>query len=524
MMMISSYSTFALLEGFLVLLPVVAGLTIRLPHPSASPPPLQQCPARCTCNKSITDCSGLGYHQIPDGLPSHTTALNMSHNRISTIDLGRLLQLSNLRELYLQENQVTFIPHDLWVKLPQLKILDLSSNFIACSCPLEQLEKHLQNLKSSVHLINKNKTDCTRYLNESNNKELTPLETCILKLRWKRKPSCASIECKNGGVCRANPRPMCECTPPFYGMYCELTRDDSKKPGDSNLSIQVLSITYTTIEISWSVAMDFSYARFQVNVQPETPSISSVYPEPVVTTMRSFIIDDLMPSTSYRICVQEIYPDRGLFSCLSETTQSFDTTQISSFAETGSLPDNWIDSKAHENRPPYPQKPDLPHPKSNKENEGEEMHYALISLAALFGICLLLTVMIGFVYYKRVHGNIQEEPGTTEPENMSTTSDRGADRGTGRGADRGHIVLVSSGNELNTDIGHVNATFDPDSNNLSQVQWTETDRKRERSPSKRSVRFDLSDEQQSSQHAMHAVIEDNVDTENTTADVTTTDA
>uniref|UniRef100_A0A3B3QJH9 Leucine rich repeats and immunoglobulin like domains 1 n=1 Tax=Paramormyrops kingsleyae TaxID=1676925 RepID=A0A3B3QJH9_9TELE len=55
------------------------------------------CPLNCTCEGDSVDCSGLGLTDTPQELPVRTRSLNLSRNKLRTIDAEALSQLSGLR-------------------------------------------------------------------------------------------------------------------------------------------------------------------------------------------------------------------------------------------------------------------------------------------------------------------------------------------------------------------------------------------------------------------------------------------
>ncbi|XP_036382767.1 leucine-rich repeat-containing protein 19-like [Megalops cyprinoides] len=72
-------------------------------------------------------------HQIPSDLLSNITKLNLSHNAIalSEVDIETLKNYSKLTELYLDNNMLTVLPGHMFASLPELRILNVSSNNIS---------------------------------------------------------------------------------------------------------------------------------------------------------------------------------------------------------------------------------------------------------------------------------------------------------------------------------------------------------------------------------------------------------
>ncbi|XP_066527565.1 leucine-rich repeats and immunoglobulin-like domains protein 1 [Hoplias malabaricus] len=83
------------------------GLELFFTHGLASEEP---CALNCTCTGGRTDCSGLKLTQIPADLPEHTVELNLSHNKLTEVDMDILSNLPNLRDVRLDHNELTSIP------------------------------------------------------------------------------------------------------------------------------------------------------------------------------------------------------------------------------------------------------------------------------------------------------------------------------------------------------------------------------------------------------------------------------
>lgn len=68
------------------------------------------CPQNCTCTLDTTDCSRLDMADVPQDLPKSTVHLNLSHNKLTAVDMDILSNLPNLREVRLDHNELTSIP------------------------------------------------------------------------------------------------------------------------------------------------------------------------------------------------------------------------------------------------------------------------------------------------------------------------------------------------------------------------------------------------------------------------------
>uniref|UniRef100_A0A8D2LBZ0 Leucine rich repeats and immunoglobulin like domains 1 n=1 Tax=Varanus komodoensis TaxID=61221 RepID=A0A8D2LBZ0_VARKO len=70
----------------------------------------QPCDSNCTCSGDLLDCSGRGLEKVPEGLPTWAVYLNLSHNKLTEIDPSAFTKLPNLREVRLNNNELTAIP------------------------------------------------------------------------------------------------------------------------------------------------------------------------------------------------------------------------------------------------------------------------------------------------------------------------------------------------------------------------------------------------------------------------------
>ncbi|XP_007471240.1 PREDICTED: podocan isoform X3 [Lipotes vexillifer] len=94
-------------------------------------PPTIDCPRDCACSQEgVVDCGGIDLREFPGDLPEHTNHLSLQNNKLEKIPPGAFSELSNLRELYLQNNYLTDegLDNETFWKLSSLEYLDLSSN------------------------------------------------------------------------------------------------------------------------------------------------------------------------------------------------------------------------------------------------------------------------------------------------------------------------------------------------------------------------------------------------------------
>ncbi|XP_037107265.1 leucine-rich repeats and immunoglobulin-like domains protein 1 [Syngnathus acus] len=73
-----------------------------------------QCAQNCTCNGDSVDCSNLELAAPPVDVPVRTISLNLGHSKLTDISTEVFSNLSNLRELRLDHNELTSIPDLGW--------------------------------------------------------------------------------------------------------------------------------------------------------------------------------------------------------------------------------------------------------------------------------------------------------------------------------------------------------------------------------------------------------------------------
>ncbi|KAH0502448.1 Leucine-rich repeats and immunoglobulin-like domains protein 1, partial [Microtus ochrogaster] len=113
----------------------------------------EPCAAACTCAGDSLDCSGRGLTTLPRDLPSWTRSLNLSYNKLSEIDSGGFEDLTNLQEVYLNNNELTAIPslgaasaHVLSLFLQHNKIPSVDGSQLKSYLSLEVLDLSLNNI------------------------------------------------------------------------------------------------------------------------------------------------------------------------------------------------------------------------------------------------------------------------------------------------------------------------------------------------------------------------------------------
>uniref|UniRef100_A0A3Q2ZJP1 Leucine-rich repeats and immunoglobulin-like domains 3 n=1 Tax=Kryptolebias marmoratus TaxID=37003 RepID=A0A3Q2ZJP1_KRYMA len=103
-------------------LAVVVLLTLR-PEPGSGCPPL------CSCSGGLVDCSRVKRGRIPDPIPDWTVQLNLSHNKLQTLDRNLFSRIQNLSEIKLNHNELEEIP-DLGPHASNIATLILANNRI----------------------------------------------------------------------------------------------------------------------------------------------------------------------------------------------------------------------------------------------------------------------------------------------------------------------------------------------------------------------------------------------------------
>ncbi|XP_066516894.1 polycystin-1 [Hoplias malabaricus] len=124
------------------------------------------CPGNCSCtavpsgarDSCVVNCSGRALEWAPAAadLPHDTSTLDLSRNRLTSVDPSLFDHLNSVKELYLQNNRITALPHRL-LGCASLTVLDLSGNPFVCDCMLEQLVSELKRrgvtLRRSDHTL-----------------------------------------------------------------------------------------------------------------------------------------------------------------------------------------------------------------------------------------------------------------------------------------------------------------------------------------------------------------------------------
>ncbi|KAM9332541.1 oligodendrocyte-myelin glycoprotein-like [Pholidichthys leucotaenia] len=134
---------------------------------------LAVCPSVCSCSRSHreADCSWRGLRQLPDSLQHNLRSLNLSHNRLHSLD-GEITAYTHLRILDVSHNRLTRLPANLPRSLWQLhaasnRIRLLDKNDTVYQWNLEMLDLSSNRMERAV-FINNTLTNLCR-LNLSHN-------------------------------------------------------------------------------------------------------------------------------------------------------------------------------------------------------------------------------------------------------------------------------------------------------------------------------------------------------------------
>lgn len=118
---------------------VVPLVAVNAVHPPRAPAsPAHPCPLQCSCQEAGTldsvqvFCLAGALRTVPTGLPSQTTSLDISHNKISHLNSPLSTELSGnkLLNLHLQQNLLTVLNAKCFSNFNNLRTLDLSENVI----------------------------------------------------------------------------------------------------------------------------------------------------------------------------------------------------------------------------------------------------------------------------------------------------------------------------------------------------------------------------------------------------------
>ncbi|XP_004873714.1 polycystin-1 isoform X7 [Heterocephalus glaber] len=124
------------------------------------------CAPPCLCGPAPgaacrVNCSGRGLRTLGPALriPADTTALDVSHNLLQTLDVGLLANLSALVELDISNNKISTLEEGIFANLFNLSEINLSRNPFECDCGLVWLRRWTEDQR--IHVVQPEEATCT---------------------------------------------------------------------------------------------------------------------------------------------------------------------------------------------------------------------------------------------------------------------------------------------------------------------------------------------------------------------------
>ncbi|KAM6166545.1 polycystin-1 isoform 2-T2 [Erethizon dorsatum] len=124
------------------------------------------CAPPCLCGPAPgaacrVNCSGRGLRTLGPALriPADTTALDVSHNLLQTLDVRLLANLSALVELDISNNRISTLEEGIFANLFNLSEINLSRNPFECDCGLVWLRRWAE--EQQVHVVQPEEATCT---------------------------------------------------------------------------------------------------------------------------------------------------------------------------------------------------------------------------------------------------------------------------------------------------------------------------------------------------------------------------
>ncbi|XP_039346814.1 polycystin-1 isoform X1 [Mauremys reevesii] len=117
----------------------------------------QPCGPSCSCaggrapGSCLVNCSSRGLEQRPAiGVPPAATALDLSNNRITILDVQAFKHLTSLEELDISHNMISTLEDGIFDNLFNLSYINLSLNPFLCDCKLSWLPRWVEERKVNV--------------------------------------------------------------------------------------------------------------------------------------------------------------------------------------------------------------------------------------------------------------------------------------------------------------------------------------------------------------------------------------
>ncbi|VDN04217.1 unnamed protein product [Thelazia callipaeda] len=229
------------------------------------------CPSGCSCHETIVRCSNKNFKEFPVGISIRTTELfldsndityishelnklknliklDLSHNRIASIEKGAFRNLTklstlilsynklqcleegafsnltNLRILSLHGNDISVLPESAFVNLHNITHIALGSNSLYCDCRIAWFSRWIKS-----RFIEAGIARCELPLHFRNqlllsaNERQFKCDEKVPKNVIAKCDACVENPCKNSGICERThgKKFTCKCAPSFHGKYCE---------------------------------------------------------------------------------------------------------------------------------------------------------------------------------------------------------------------------------------------------------------------------------------------------------------
>ncbi|XP_064246148.1 polycystin-1 isoform X1 [Passer domesticus] len=143
------------LPGWCLLCSLLCGGLAATPAPACRP-----CAPGCACAAPAcaVNCSARGVERPGAAVPPAATALDLSNNRISGLDVELFRSLTSLAKLDISHNQISTLEDGIFDNLFNLSEINLSWNPFVCDCKLSWLPRWVQDRK--VRVLEASDTRC----------------------------------------------------------------------------------------------------------------------------------------------------------------------------------------------------------------------------------------------------------------------------------------------------------------------------------------------------------------------------
>ncbi|XP_062359286.1 polycystin-1 [Cinclus cinclus] len=143
------------LPGWCLLCSLLCGGIAATPAPACRP-----CSPGCACAAPAcaVNCSARGVERPGTAVPPAATALDLSNNRISGLDVELFRSLTSLAKLDISHNQISTLEDGIFDNLFNLSEINLSWNPFVCDCKLSWLPRWVEDRK--VRVLEASDTRC----------------------------------------------------------------------------------------------------------------------------------------------------------------------------------------------------------------------------------------------------------------------------------------------------------------------------------------------------------------------------